>query len=89
MRKVHSNLQDLSLLFSPDEIGHNGNQQVLERLLQLPQMEPKAVMLRWANHLLRSFNELKLVFELETKFKQKFTKEKCEEETKSPVSKML
>lgn len=52
-------------------------------------MEPKAVMLRWANHLLRSFNELKLVFELETKFKQKFTKEKCEEETKSPVSKML
>ena len=45
-------------------------------------MEPKVIMMRWANHLLRSFNELKLIFELETKFKQKFTKEKGNEEVK-------
>eukprot|EP00347_Sterkiella_histriomuscorum_P004033 403362001 len=75
MRKVNSNLHDVSLLYSIEELNKEGSN-ALQQLLELPFLTPKQLMIRWVNHLLRSFHEFKLQHELESKFKNKFVVEK-------------
>lgn len=63
---------------------------MMEKLLELPFIEIKQLIIRWVNHLLRSFNEMRLVYNLEAKFRSKFTKDNklqnADEENKSDAS---
>ncbi|CDW91812.1 UNKNOWN [Stylonychia lemnae] len=82
MRKVNSHLHDVSLLYSIDEFNKEEST-ALQQLHELPYMNHKQLMIRWVNHLLRSYHELKLQNELEQKFRKRFQQPKPEDKDKS------
>ena len=72
-RKIHFNLQDLCLLLKPEEAKQLETQpSVLEVLYSLPSAGAQAVTVRWVNHILRSYEWQKQVYEAKNKAKTKF-----------------
>lgn len=86
-RKIHFNLQDLCLLLKPEEAKQlESPASVLEMLSQLPSAGAQQVLVRWVNHILRSYERQKQVYDAKIKAKAKFQKSKEEEVVKRSSS---
>lgn len=73
-RRVHSNLQDLSLLFSNKELENQPFKQSssYELTSKLPFMTSDQLMIRWVRHILRSHLDNRIKYGLEQKFRERF-----------------
>ena len=60
-RRVHTNLQDLCLLFTQSEFKEK---HALDLITSLPVMQTKDLMKRWVNYILRSYKEVKDKYDL-------------------------